>query len=128
MSFYRTYSTRSLETKLFIMNIFFTDVRAQLQSNIYGIYTQSSAVSMITRISVIIGDVLVLAATWTKSAQAYREARQLNIRAPLATVLFRDGTTNGPSFPLALNLLMGNFTGTIYFLYAVFLVSRQVSC
>ncbi|KAI0825861.1 hypothetical protein BC629DRAFT_31621 [Irpex lacteus] len=49
-------------------------------------------VSLATRISVIIGDVLVLAVTWTKTAHAYREARRLNIRAPLATMLFRDGT------------------------------------
>lgn len=83
--------------------------------------------SLLTRISVITGDILVLVVTWTKTAQAYREARRLNIRAPLVTVLFRDGTTHEPNFPLTLHLLMGNFTGTIYFLYAMFLVSRQVS-
>ncbi|KAI0769495.1 hypothetical protein BC629DRAFT_1292030, partial [Irpex lacteus] len=94
-------------------------------SNDYCTHTQTFVVSLITRISVIIGDALVLVVTWTKTTQAYREARQLNIRAPLATVLFRDGTTNGPSSPLTLHLLMRNFTGTIYFLY-VFLLSRQV--
>ncbi|KAI0812603.1 hypothetical protein BC629DRAFT_1474209 [Irpex lacteus] len=41
----------------------------------------------------IMGDVLVLAATWTKKTQVYQEARRLNIRAPFATTLFRDGTT-----------------------------------
>ncbi|KAI0769501.1 hypothetical protein BC629DRAFT_1442193 [Irpex lacteus] len=62
------------------------------QSSDHWKYTQALTVSLITRISVIFGDTLVLAVTWTKSGQAYREARQLNIRAPLATILFRDGT------------------------------------
>ncbi|KAI0093015.1 hypothetical protein BDY19DRAFT_989699 [Irpex rosettiformis] len=45
-----------------------------------------------TRISVIIGDFLVLLVTWSKSAKLYHEAGQLRINAPLATLLFRDGT------------------------------------
>ncbi|KAI0083914.1 hypothetical protein BDY19DRAFT_998115 [Irpex rosettiformis] len=49
-------------------------------------------ISLGTRISVIIGDVLVLLVTWSKSAKLYHEARQLRIKAPLATLLFRDGT------------------------------------
>ncbi|KAI0084393.1 hypothetical protein BDY19DRAFT_1051285 [Irpex rosettiformis] len=30
--------------------------------------------------------------TWSKTARSYREARRLQIKAPLATLLFRDGT------------------------------------
>ena len=48
-------------------------------------------VSLATRIAVIIGDGLVLFVTWSKTAQLYRESRRLGIRAPLATLLFRDG-------------------------------------
>ena len=36
-------------------------------------------------------DVLVLAVTWTKTAKLYKEARQQNFKAPLVTMLFRDG-------------------------------------
>ncbi|KAI0086731.1 hypothetical protein BDY19DRAFT_907923 [Irpex rosettiformis] len=49
-------------------------------------------ISLGTRISVIIGDVLVLIVTWSKTAKSYYEARQLRIKSPLATLLFRDGT------------------------------------
>ncbi len=48
--------------------------------------------ALISRISVIIGDMLVLVVTWKKTAQSYREARRLKIQAPLATMLIRDGT------------------------------------
>lgn len=57
-------------------------------------YISDFSVPLTTRISVIIGDVLVLAVTWMKSAQTYREACRLNIRAPLAAMLFRDGKIN----------------------------------
>ncbi|KAI0769500.1 hypothetical protein BC629DRAFT_1533270 [Irpex lacteus] len=81
-------------------------ILSYLQNNIYGIYTQDLIVSLFTRVSVIIGDVIVLAVTWTKTARAYREARQLHIRSPLATVLFRDGTTHEPNLPLTLHFLI----------------------
>ncbi|KAI0089249.1 hypothetical protein BDY19DRAFT_993466 [Irpex rosettiformis] len=48
--------------------------------------------SLSSRISVIVGDILVLLVTWSKSIKLYREARQSKIEAPLATLLFRDGT------------------------------------
>ncbi len=51
-------------------------------------------VSLATRTAVIVGDVLVLVITWTKTAQAYREARRMKIRAPLTTIVFRDGAIN----------------------------------
>ncbi|KAI0769525.1 hypothetical protein BC629DRAFT_1533792 [Irpex lacteus] len=50
------------------------------------------SLTLATRISVIVGDVLVLAVTWTKTAHVYREARKFGIGAHIATVLFRDGT------------------------------------
>ena len=34
---------------------------------------------------------LVLLVTWSKTLQLYRESRRLVIKAPLATLLFRDG-------------------------------------
>ncbi|KAI0084418.1 hypothetical protein BDY19DRAFT_997771 [Irpex rosettiformis] len=48
--------------------------------------------SLGTRISVIIGDVLVLLVTWSKTAKSYNEARKQKIESPLAMMLFRDGT------------------------------------
>ena len=51
----------------------------------------SNLVSLATRIAVIIGDILVLLVTWSKTTQSYRESRRLGIQAPLATLLFRDG-------------------------------------
>ncbi|KAI0084384.1 hypothetical protein BDY19DRAFT_909860 [Irpex rosettiformis] len=47
--------------------------------------------SLSARISAILGDILVLLVTWSKTAKLHREARQLNIKAPLATLLFCDG-------------------------------------
>ncbi|KAI0769498.1 hypothetical protein BC629DRAFT_1680760 [Irpex lacteus] len=49
-------------------------------------------VSLTTRIAVIVGDVLVLAVTWMKTARVYREARRLNLKSPLVTMILRDGT------------------------------------
>ncbi|KAI0769558.1 hypothetical protein BC629DRAFT_1442237 [Irpex lacteus] len=48
------------------------------------------AVSLISRISVIIGDILVLVVTWTKTAESYREVRRLKMKAPIAAMLIRD--------------------------------------
>ena len=51
----------------------------------------SHVVSLATRIAVIIGDVIVILVTWSKTSQLYRESRHLGIKAPLATLMFRDG-------------------------------------
>lgn len=51
------------------------------------------SVSLGTRIAVVVSNVLVLAVTWSKTAELYKEARQLKIKAPLATILLRDGAT-----------------------------------
>ena len=56
----------------------------------YSLSTIGSA-TLATRIAIIIGDVLVLLVTWSKTAQFYRESKRLRIKAPLATLLFRDG-------------------------------------
>ncbi|KAI0769503.1 hypothetical protein BC629DRAFT_1533368 [Irpex lacteus] len=48
------------------------------------------SLSLLTRMAVIMSDVLVLAVTWTKTAQAYGEAKRLKIKAPLARMLLRD--------------------------------------
>lgn len=60
----------------------------------YWSWFDSSArlVSLISRIAVIIGDVLVLVVTWMKTAKLHSEAQQLDMKAPLATLLVRDGT------------------------------------
>lgn len=99
----------------------FLDVSTQIKSITLCIYKKDATVSLATRISVIIGDVLLLAVTWTKTAQAYQEAHRLNIRAPLATMLFRDGAMKLPIILFLFELLIKSFTGTIYFL-CVFLI------
>ena len=54
------------------------------------VLTQLDLVSLATRITVIIGDMLALLVTWSKTAQLYRDSQRLEIKAPLATLLFRD--------------------------------------
>ncbi|KAI0809228.1 hypothetical protein BC629DRAFT_1103434 [Irpex lacteus] len=49
-------------------------------------------VTVSTRVAVVLADVLVLLVTWSKTAHLYKEARRLDVKAPLATLLFRDGT------------------------------------
>ncbi len=53
--------------------------------------TMRCVVAVSTRIAVFLADVLVLLVTWSKTAHLYREARRLDVKAPLATLLFRDG-------------------------------------
>ena len=48
-------------------------------------------VSLSTRLSVVLSDVLLLVATWWKTAGTRREARKAQIRTPLMTLLIRDG-------------------------------------
>ncbi|KAI0769544.1 hypothetical protein BC629DRAFT_790526 [Irpex lacteus] len=48
--------------------------------------------SLISRISVIAADILVLVVTWMKTARSYSEARRLKIETPLSMMLIRDGT------------------------------------
>ena len=48
-------------------------------------------VSLATRIAVIMGDILCLFVTWSKTLQLYHESRALGIKAPIAALLFRDG-------------------------------------
>ncbi|KAI0769534.1 hypothetical protein BC629DRAFT_1533929 [Irpex lacteus] len=57
-----------------------------------GSASRGLLLSLLSRVSVIVGDVIVLAVTWAKTAQLYREARRLNIEAPLARMLICDGT------------------------------------
>ncbi|KAI0769508.1 hypothetical protein BC629DRAFT_1442198 [Irpex lacteus] len=52
----------------------------------------SLILSLVTRIAVIIGDILVLLVTWMRTAQAYKEAKRLDIHSPVVIMLFRDGT------------------------------------
>ncbi len=73
----------------------------------------------------IIGDVLVLAVTWTKTAQAYLEARRLQIKAPLATMLLRDGMVFHSDLVSLFHLLIVIFLGTVYFMY-VFVVQACI--
>lgn len=124
LSYYRKFWSRQLN------NFDITrcpDVSAHIKSISLRIYTQDATVSLATRISVIIGDVLVLAVTWTKTAQAYQEARRLNIRAPLATMLFRDGAVKLPIVLFLFQLLMKSFTGTVYFLYVFLICHKSLS-
>ena len=47
--------------------------------------------SLATRISVIVADLVVLAVTWHKAVGTVREAYRLGIRVPISEVLLRDG-------------------------------------
>ncbi len=120
LSTYRKFRSRQL---IILTSLAFQTSVHRLEASLSVLTKKDATVSLATRISVIIGDVLVLAVTWTKTAQAYQEARRLNIRAPLATMLFRDGAMK--ELIVFLWLLMKSPTGTIYFLY-VFLI-RHIS-
>ncbi len=48
-------------------------------------------VVLVTRIALIIGDALVLAVTWVKTARTLIEGARIGMRTPLSTMLFRDG-------------------------------------
>ena len=48
-------------------------------------------VSLATRISLIMADLLVLVVTWKRAAGTMREAARAKIRVPLSEVLIRDG-------------------------------------
>ncbi len=48
-------------------------------------------VSLGTRVTLIVGDVLVLAVTWVKTARNLTEGARIGMRTPLSTMLFRDG-------------------------------------
>ncbi|KAI0086788.1 hypothetical protein BDY19DRAFT_328976 [Irpex rosettiformis] len=61
-----------------------TSITTMSKSLLFGVFEHSTAV--------IIADVLILLVTWLKTAKAYYEARQLKIRTPIITLLFRDGT------------------------------------
>ncbi|PSS32229.1 hypothetical protein PHLCEN_2v1998 [Hermanssonia centrifuga] len=45
-----------------------------------------------TRIALIVGDALVLAVTWVKTARNLAEGARIGMRTPLSTMLLRDGT------------------------------------
>jgi hypothetical protein len=48
-------------------------------------------VSLATRISVVVADIIVLAVTWYKSLGTVRQAYRLGVRVPLWEILLRDG-------------------------------------
>ena len=52
---------------------------------------RTPAVSLSSRIAVIIADALVLLVTWSKTLQIYMEARRCKTNLPVATLLVRDG-------------------------------------
>ncbi|KAI0086733.1 hypothetical protein BDY19DRAFT_995486 [Irpex rosettiformis] len=73
---------------VFLLNL--VPVATNLFSNVTSALVMDISLGM--RIPVIIGDILVLLVTWSKTAKSYYGARQLRIKSPLATLLFRDGT------------------------------------
>ena len=54
-------------------------------------YVDNLAVSLATRVPVIVADALVLVLTWMKTYQQVRDARRLNISLSVTTCLVRDG-------------------------------------
>ncbi len=77
---------------------------------------RTQIVSLVTRVSVIVGDVLLIAVTWFKTARLYKDARKLNVKAPLATLLFRDGARISVYLTDTCSLTEYFMTGTFYFM------------
>ena len=61
--------------------------KTQYMTGVFIIVT----VALVTRMSVIVADVVVLAITWYKAARTVLEARSLGIRVPISEILLRDG-------------------------------------
>ncbi|GJE96360.1 hypothetical protein PsYK624_125550 [Phanerochaete sordida] len=75
----------------------------------------SSIVLLLTRISAIALDAIVLAATWTKSFQHFREMRRVNLKSSVTNVLLRDGTLYFASL-LAINIIqILTFSNNLFF-------------
>lgn len=55
------------------------------------IYSLQLLVSLIISIPVVLGDVLVIMVTWISTARIYIRARNSGVKAPLASLLLRDG-------------------------------------
>ena len=49
---------------------------------------------LVTRIPLIVADVLVICLTWIKTWNQVREGRRLGMRIPLSTCILRDGEGN----------------------------------
>ncbi|OCH87873.1 hypothetical protein OBBRIDRAFT_735475, partial [Obba rivulosa] len=70
--------------------------------NVASLLTTGSAslflavVTVATRVCSIVSEVVVLLVTWLKAYSIWRDARRLNLRAPVATILLRDGTSHPP--------------------------------
>lgn len=55
-------------------------------------------VTLASRISLVVSDLMVLGATWVKTIRTVHKARRLNMQVPLSKVLLRDGECyTGPS-------------------------------
>lgn len=75
--------------------------------------------SLVARISAIIGDAIVLVVTWVKTAKLYSDARRTGVKAPLAVMLIEDGTIFWDTAGSALLFTDEKSTGTLYFVYAL---------
>ncbi|EKM57577.1 uncharacterized protein PHACADRAFT_206472 [Phanerochaete carnosa HHB-10118-sp] len=63
-----------------------------LSTPVIRISSQISSVTFITRVPLILADLLVLVLTWMKTYRQYKEARSLNIKSSLITCLIHDST------------------------------------
>ncbi|KAI0682983.1 hypothetical protein BC835DRAFT_1297283, partial [Cytidiella melzeri] len=54
----------------------------------------SLILSLVTRLAVIVADILVILTTWSKTLSAYRTAQRHKFKAPLVVMLFRDGESS----------------------------------
>lgn len=83
------------QTKTLLIYFTLTDVRICREVFLYKpLLTKSNetlAVSLSSRIAVIMADVLVLVVTWSKSLRIYMDARRCKTNLPVATLLVRDG-------------------------------------
>ncbi|TBU42631.1 hypothetical protein BD309DRAFT_865942 [Dichomitus squalens] len=65
-------------------------------------------VVLVSRICLIAGDAVVIAVTWWKTYRLKREAEASNIKAPLVTMLLRDGTWRSDSSSTATYVNVGS--------------------
>ena len=71
--------------------------------------------AIVTRLSLIFADVVVIAATWTKTRGQVRDALDLGLGASTSTIMLKDGAcTLGTAKPTSHYLVL---TGSLYFVY-----------
>lgn len=68
-------------------------MQAYVLSHVYGqaFYIIFVAVAISARISMIVGELIIVLSTWYKTIWTYRKGSRLDVKTPLAGILVRDG-------------------------------------